>query len=261
MSVWYCIPSARPPEEAERALSLWRKQGYEIALWRESFPEFGWSTESPACDLALGVGGKHYPGYAVAVNDLVSRVLERDPACDWCVIGGDDVEPDMNHMAEEIAAQCSEHFSDVAVVRSLEGSNPTARAAVVAGSTMHTFGVMQPTGDRWGDKQGAYADRVCGSAWLGREFCKRINQGQGPLWREYTHMGVDEELQAVAQKYGVLWQRPELIHMHQNWARKRGRADDMPEFLRQANSPEHWGAYKKLLAERQAAGFPGSEPL
>jgi hypothetical protein len=125
---------------------------------------------------------------------------------------------------------------------------------------------MQPTGDKWGDKNGPYIERVAGSPWMGREWCERINQGRGPLWPEYFHMGEDEELQHVAIKHGVFWQRPDLIHYHDHWGRARegerlGQRDRMPQFLEKANSPEEWHKYKKLFSERLAAGFPGSDPL
>ena len=113
---------------------------------------------------------------------------------------------------------------------------------------------------RFGDRfAGGSIDRICGSAWLGREWCLRINQGKGPLWPEYTHMFSDEELQNVAIKYGVFWQRPDLTHLHNHWGREPG--GQAPEFLKRANSSAEWDAYKKLFRERRAAGFPGSEPL
>ena len=79
-------------------------------------------------------------------------------------------------------------------------------------------------------------------------------------------MGVDEELQHVAIKYGVFWQNEHLTHHHAHWGRplpgeKIGMADRMPAFLKEANSPEHWKKYKELFTSRKIAGFPGSEPL
>lgn len=35
MSVWFCIPSARPAVEAEPVLAKWRTMGYKIALLRQ----------------------------------------------------------------------------------------------------------------------------------------------------------------------------------------------------------------------------------
>lgn len=249
MSVWLTIPSARPPEEAERVLNLWEERGYKIALWRDA----------KAPDIRLDSEGgtyysfEEYPGYAKAINYLIAEVMIHDPYAEWFIAAGDDIEPDPNHSAEEIAQMCGEHFY---FLRRREHK-------------MSTFGVMQPTGDRWGDRgdgKGAYIDRVCGSAWIGREFARRVNQGRGPLWPEYTHMFVDEELQAVAQKYGVLWQRRDLTQMHRHWGRGpegnpnalQDFATAVPEHLKEVNTPEHWHKYKALFEQRKAAGFPGS---
>jgi hypothetical protein len=250
MSVWYCIPSARPKEETERIVKAWNDQGYKVALYRDFTSSVD---DQPKCDM-LFMG--HYPGYAVATNTLAKLVFERDKDCDWIVAGGDDILPDPNHSAIGIARECSDHFRN----RHIEATGETF-------NVHPTFGVMQPTGDKdFGDAQGPYIERVCGSPWLGREFCRRINQGNGPFWPDYFHMGSDEELQAVATKLGVLWQRPDLKHYHSHWGRPRegekmGSADRMPDFLKRANSPAEWAKYKRIFQERQAAGFPGSEPL
>jgi hypothetical protein len=66
----------------------------------------------------------------------------------------------------------------------------------------------------------------------------------------------------VAMKLGILWQRPDLIHYHEHWGRKPdATTDDMPEFLKAANSTEEWNKAKALYERRRAAGFPGHEPL
>ena len=140
------------------------------------------------CDIWLYVG--NYQGWPWATNLLLRHVHWLSPGTPWLIAGGDDMDPEPEAAPEEIARQCEAHFGG-------------------------TYGVMQPTGDRWGVNpdhpnpamRSAYIDRVCGSAWIGREFARRVNQGKGPLWPEYKHMFVDEELQGVAQKLGVLWQR------------------------------------------------------
>lgn len=279
MSVWLTIPSKRSPEEAEPVLKQWRERGYKIALWRDDM-EFPYG-------VADYVRAGPYPGYAVACNLLLADLLATEHAdIEWAVCGGDDVLPDPNHTAEEIALDCSLHFREW---QPRWNKAPSEKPG--------TFGVMQPTGDRWGIDPnthafvsrtqgcnscacqvcgrgeiapvhlvGAYIDRVAGSPWIGREFARRMYQGKGPYWPEYTHMGVDEELQAVAIKYGVFWQRPDLTHFHQHWGRPKpgeviGQAERMPEFLEKANSLGEWKRYKRIFADRQAAGFPGSEPL
>lgn len=263
-SVWYCIPSKRPPEEAEPILREWRERGYKIALWRDE------GDGHVTADWVMH--GWEYPGYARAVNVLTKQVLEQAPSCEWIVTGGDDVLPDPNRSAEGIARECSTHFGRINGVYEVEClefyQDPEVSARGILGRPNSTFGVMQPTGDRdWGDRRGPYCDFVAGSPWMGREWCLRINQGQGPLRPEYFHFGCDEELQAVAIKYGVFWQRQDLIHKHMNWGRptKPGQrlvnVDEMPAFLRKANSTDEWMKYKKIFKERSEAGFPGSEPL
>ena len=93
--------------------------------------------------------------------------------------------------------------------------------------------------------------------------------------RRATDVGCDREQRtrrpahAVAEHLDHAFGHVTLAHNahdHRHWGRPRegekmGQADRMPEFLREANSPEHWARYKKLFAERKAAGFPGSEPL
>lgn len=276
MSVWLTIPSKRPPEGSVPVLMAWKERGYKIALWRDdqNFP-------GGIADYIRSE--QNYPGYAIACNTMLADLIATFPDAEWFVCGGDDVLPDPNHTAEEIALQCMIHF----------GNQAAQRNQLTSGGN---FGVMQPTGDRWGEDRnthaftpltscggckcqlcglqedapahmiGAYIDRVAGSPWIGREFARRMYQGNGPYFPEYTHMGVDEELQAVAQKLGVFWQRPDLTHFHQHWGRPRdgeriGQADRMPAFLEKANSAPEWARYKNIFASRKASGFPGSEPL
>ena len=258
MSVWVTIPSARPVAEVAKWAAAWRERGYEIALWRDDLPE---TIPARVADWVLSA--LEYPGYARAVNVLVQQICAEYPGAEWFVAGGDDVFPDPNHTAEEIAAQLRAHFAGLACIQHRSCGCETCRERTC------TFGVMQPTGDRFA---GGSIDRICGSPWMGREFCKRINQGHGPLWPEYTHMWVDEELQHVAIKYGVFWQRPDLIHLHRHFQRESDALDSpalpvdgvkikRPHFLEEANSNAHWTKYKGIFLNRQQRGVPGSEPL
>jgi hypothetical protein len=235
--VWLVCPSARPVEHVAKWAAAWRERGYEVAILRND-------GQSVGCTMGmLSFQVSQYRGYAVAVNylidELIEPLFEADPGAEWFIAAGDDIFPDPDHTAGEIAKELDEHFGG-------------------------TYGVCQPTGDRYGEerrsphpliKQQAYIDRVAGSAWIGREFCQRAYNGKGPLWHEYFHNGVDEELQELAIKLGVFWQRPDLIHRHDHWARERG--TPMPDFLIKANAG--WDDYKKLFAARKAAGFPDYE--
>lgn len=245
MSVWVCVPSKRPAAEVKRWAEAWRDMGYQLAIKRE---------EVDGLDKML-IGYAHVPtypsymGYAKETNLLITTVLEVYPDARWCVIGGDDVWPDTTKRADEIARECEEHFGGGDMIGTLDRN-----------LLFHTFGVMQPTGDAWADGMGRIIERIAGSAWIGREFALLAYGGNGPLWPEYRHMFPDEELQCVAQKLGVFWQRPDLTQRHEHWARKAGATrEDIPEFLTEANSAAHWAKYKGIFEARKAAGFPGHE--
>lgn len=265
MSVWLTIPSSRPPEEANPCLAAWRERGYKIALWCDKPSDVA----AKFCDWGVA---SEYPGYANSCNHLIAHVFANWPDAEFGVIGGDDVWPDPNKSAEEIAQECKAHFYNT-----IELTYPPSRPAWAydargtwpdrCGGNSHDawglFGVMQPTGDRFAEGQ---IDRIAGSAWIGREFALRVNRGNGPLWPEYTHMFVDEELQNVAIKYGVFWQRPDLVQMHRCYARASDAIDSPAIAARHpahithdGYTMEHWKKYEALFLERKAEGFPGSE--
>ena len=235
MSIWLILPSARPVEEAEACLKLWSDKSYRIGVFREQ------ARGRVGADLLIN--DKPYPGYAAAVNLLAKKVLDLDPSATWMIASGDDTDPDP-HDPQEIAQECLDHFYG-------------------------RFGVMQPTGDTWNCSP-TYSDRptierVAGSPWLGRQWCRSAYGGRGPLWPEYYHNFADEDLQHVATKLGVFWQRSDLIHLHHNWARAetieervRIAVQGPPEHLIAANA--HWTADEKLFFARRDAGFPGSDP-
>jgi len=241
MSVWFCIPSARPPAEIESALEQWRERGYKIALYVDSH-ERAYALQHSVDDV---FGCTIYPGYAQAVNNICKRVLAHDPSCNWIVTGGDDTFPDPNHTAEEIAAQCTEHFG-----------GPFANYG--HSRPQNTFGVMQPTGDRFA---GGCIDRIAGSPWLGREWCLRANGGRGPFWPEFTHMFGDECLKRTAEKLGVYWARPDLIHKHNHFQRESDAIDSnavakpVPEHLKKWNTPQHWDEMKAIFKRLEAEDF------
>ena len=240
MSVWVCFPSKRPPEVVNKVLQAWHDMGYRSAVMRDGGDSSVHAHWQHFIDGYLGWGG--------SMNLLQRQAFGCDPQCNWVVAASDDIYPDPNVRAEEIAQQCDEHFFQSAVVRDAYDVHPT-------------FGVMQPIGDlkAW---PASRIDRICGSPWLGREFCRRMYQGNGPFWPEYRHMHDDEELFEVSKKLGVLWQREDLTHRHEHWGRKSlAQRSDIPEFLREANSQENWKRTQTLFNQRKAAGFPGHEPI
>ena len=248
MSVWFCIPSARPPEQVLPVTQAWHERGYKVALWRDT--ECLPLAMNGGMDFSM-TGG--YPGYAQAVNSLAAEVLKRDPACDWVVTGGDDTLPDPDHTAEGIAKQCSHHFE---FVTTTDGNTlPTGNPA--------TFGVMQPTGDRFA---GGCIDRIAGSPWLGREWCLRANGGSGPYWPEFTHMFGDECLKRTAEKLGVYWARPDLVHKHNHFQRESDAIDaravqkPVPPHLAKWNTRAHWDEMQAIFRSLEAEDFAPCMP-
>jgi hypothetical protein len=257
MSVWLTIPSARPPAECVPLFQKWHERGYKIAI----FDDFGPTAVAKGADYYIL---DQYPGYATACNRLIREVMAKDLSAEWFICAGDDIEPDPSESAEYIAASCYDYF----------WGNPGSQFPQYEPPENHAglFGVMQPTGDRWHEGVGGFAnapiDRVCGSAWYGREYCRRMYGGQGPLYPGYQHMFEDEEAQEVAIKMGVFWQRRDLVQRHNHWG--RGATDDavitmgpdtIPPHLRKWNTPEHWREAKALFESRKLAGFPGHEPI
>lgn len=249
MSVWFAVPSARPAAERDPILKLWREKGYKIALFLDQ-PE-----HAPADFIFTG----KYPGYSMAVNTLVAHILATDPRAEWIVTGGDDTEPDPNRWADEIALECSVHFAELHALRPIPSR-----------ISNETFGVMQPTGDRWGENepwnrlhyptQPAYIDRICGSPWMGRTFCERMYGGNGPMWPEFWHMFNDEHMQEVCLKLGILWQRRDLTHHHHH-AQRNPMTAKVPEFLARAYSKDNWDKMKAIFERLKAGGFKESEDL
>lgn len=254
MSVYLTIPSARPIDEVAPVFDRWRSMGYKIAIWRDdmAFP-------CGIVDYIRSGDGAPYPGYAAAVNALIADVLKSDSSADWFIAAGDDTFPDPLHPAEEIAAQCREYYGDRYQLE-CDGGNNLYR--LMTEEQAETYGVMQPTGDRFA---GGSIDRIAGSAWIGREFARRVYGGNGPLWLEFTHMFVDEHLKAVAEKLGVYSMRPDLIHLHRHYQREsdaicsnavpRPWPAHMQAAKNDGYTQEHWDRSKEVFDRLKAGGF------
>lgn len=249
MSVWLTVPSIRPPAEAKACFDKWRALGYKIAVLRQGEPI--------EADLVIPTG--EYLGWARSTNILAREVLRRDNTAWWCVGGGDDYCPDPRLESRIISSDLNGYFQQL---------HPESMSRLFVGS----YGVAQPTGDRWGDcesarqtfgqNRGAVIDRVAGSPWMGREWCERAYLGNGPMWDGYHHIYADEELQAVAEAQGVYWQRPDLTQFHDHPARKSeaGFGEYNKGHLAPLYSEAAWAEGRKMFEDRKSKGFPGSEP-
>lgn len=260
MSVWFVIPSKRQGAELYTCLEAWHEQGYRIAIAREMTDPI----DSCAQFVDSYTAVHSYQGWARSTNLVIANVMAEYADAEWFVGGGDDYFPDPRKTADEIAAECNEAFLNLHIVNKFPWMADSDPRPISKPAVSHTFGVMQPTGDRWGEKNGeATIDRIAGSPWMGREFCRRMYRGGGPLYNGYFHNFADEELQCVAQKMEVFWQRRDLMQEHRHWARPRGDWRDAPAWAHAINNPAQsdWNKSKALFAARKAAGFPGSEPL
>ena len=261
ISVWLTIPSARPASEIKERLERWRDMGYKIALWRNG-PHVDDSIE---CDWLFS--RPDYHGWGASINFIIERVAEYDPTADWFLGGGDDTDPDPTKRAEDIAQECSEHFYDevLEIWQSLPVSERRATPAFA-----RWFGVMQPTGDRWGADEPwakamfpdapAYIDRICGSPWIGRSFAERAHSGAGPFHPDFFHMFADESLLEYAKMLGVLWQRRDLIHFHDH--PRRDGIPRTPDFAAATGiyGSEEWERGKAILARLKAEKFASCLP-
>jgi hypothetical protein len=220
--------------------------------------------------------------------------MARDSEAQWFVSGGDDYFPDPTKRAEDIAQECAAHFAADfnESAKDCQGWTSEDRMRIHEYRALsETFGVMQPTGDRWGegrcttcngvgkwngpnmrgdycdDCQGsgrsATIDRIAGSPWIGREFARRAYHGGGPLYNGFYHNFADEHLQCIARKLGVFWQRRDLTQEHRHWARLRGDWRDCPPWAKAINDPKlsDWDASKALFAKLKAGGFREADDL
>jgi hypothetical protein len=218
--VWYAIPSASP-EKCRKTLPAWRERGYKIAVLQ--------NYERGDIPADISVWSDHYPGWPGSINILCDKVVPRSAPI--VVSGGDDMLPDPNHTAQELAEQFLAHFKD---------------------SPGGTFGVMQPHGDTFME-----SPRYCGSPFLGRRWIDSMYNGAGPMPTHYHHNWADNELYWVARALNALWSRPDLSHFHDHFTRE-GKAK--PKYWTEAVETTDARDCKRLIA-RAWSKFPGHEPL
>lgn len=212
--VWFAIPSANP-QKCRKVLPAWRERGYKIAVLQNF--EAG---DIPA-DIAAWFD--HYPGWPESVNILCRDIVPA--SCDLIVSGGDDMLPDPNHTAEELADQFFEHFPD-------------------------GFGVMQPHGDEF-----LSAKRYCGSPFIGRGWFESMYAGAGPMYGRYHHNYADNELYWVAKGLGALWERPDLSHFHDHFTRTGQAQPAYWESVKRKDLPDCLLYYARVHEH-----FPGHAP-
>lgn len=220
LNVYVLIPSALKAH-CPAIFDLWKVKGYKLGLFVDPRGDY-------PCELLIRAA---YPGVWNAWNGLAKAALSC--GADAVVLAGDDMEPDPNHSAQEVAAMYLERF-------------PNGE------------GIMQPSGDIQGiDNSGKpAAARICGSPWMGREWIKRAYLGNGPVDGRYNAFYADESLKHVAEKLGKLWMEPRLSQFHRHWSWHH-----LPRQSYHERNQARWHEDQKLFGLSMAAGFPEGEWL
>jgi len=214
--VWLIMPVVN--EDLCRAnVPRWLAQGYHVCLLQDR-------TRFDVPGTMILQPWSHYAGYAFSVN-FATRELQRHGLLgDVFVYAGEDMHPDPQRNAQEVAERYRTHYPDL-------------------------NGIVQPTGD---DLNGT--DRICGSPIVGRDAFKEFNNGFGIFWPGYNHYFADEELFNVSLRHGRLVQDRDLMHYHDHWTRS-GTPSKRPHHKL---LEERWANDKALFNHRKALDFPGS---
>lgn len=217
MNVWVCFPSV-DCHKASLAKTKWRKQGYKVALF--------FDVDRESVDADRNFFGR-YQGYWNACN-LMARALVADEKADIVVFAADDIDPDPNHTAQEIAEIYVKRFPDF-------------------------YGVLQPCADPQGlDASGkSAAARIAGSPWLGRKWITDAFGGKYPIPDEPFHFYSDELLKEVAERLGKLEMRPDLEQWHHHWSFEHRE----PANYQRRNSTFHWDKDKAWFMRHKAEDF------
>ncbi len=201
-----------------------------FAAWQS----MGWDTFAVVegdAEIANATGvfrQTEYPGWGESFNRL-ARVL--NGRYDFLATGGDDITPDPTRDAATIGRELSEHFGG-------------------------TFGVCQPSADRWAwDKDGTRSP-IAYAPIIGADFARRWNCRMGAFWPSYFQWFSDDELCRVTTAADLLWERPDLMFYHDHVSR-----DGRQTPWYKAEKHPRWQGDADLFKARQAAGFPGHEPI
>lgn len=213
--VWLAIPTACP-EMCRENIPRWKERGYRVALLQDTV-----RFDVPDADRIVHV--ERYEGWCKAVNLLCREVV---PASATLIVtGGDDMHPDPNHTAEQLAEQFYGHFPD-------------------------GFGVMQPHGDDF-----MFTPHYAGSPFFGRRWAESMYGGRGPVFEGYYHNWADNEIYWVARCLHAFWSRPDLTHYHDHHTRRPRAQGEFREKIDRRDLDDC-----RLFIARSWTRFPGHEP-
>lgn len=224
MSVFCLIPVHQDQiAMATATAAVWKAKGYGVAALVDGPRD---EIDVPqGCDLVVQVD--QYKGFASSINTLCAELQKRVGDVDWVVVGNADIYPHEGLTAEQIAAQCKEHFDG-------------------------TLGVMQPAGQHFG---ALAAKTACTCAWIGLEWRQTFYGGKGPFHPEYFHYYEDAEIMHVASLTKTLWWRTDLTQHHDHYLLH---TKTTPPHLEKTKP--HAVISKNLFMRRKAQLFPGAIP-
>lgn len=226
---YVCFPSAKI-ERGIECVNAWVARGYIPIVMLDKIPA---DDEWPKFDGGILMTSPEtpFPGYYKVINNICCMAFQHGADLVTCI--GDDMSPDPNKSAQEIADEYFIRFPD-------------------------GFGVMQACGDPQGrDVFGTpAAARICGSPTFDRKWFRRAYGGRGPFCTDYRSFYSDEDLWNVAGLCGNLYLNPRLTIFHNHWSfggMKRETYHERAEL--------NWSHDKMIFAHRRAEGFQGWEPL
>ncbi len=213
--VWFAIPSASV-DRCRENLPKWREMGYRIAILQNRQ-----RADIPA-DIVQW--SDTYPGWGESINILCRDIIPA--SADIVVSGGDDMLPDPNKPAAQLAAEYFDRF-------------PSG------------MGVMQPAGDDF-----MWSKNYCGSPWFARPFFTTMYRGRGPMHGGYRHNWADYELYWVARCRKMLWMRDDATQYHAHFTRDGSQRPDW--WQREVGDTDQRDC--ELFLSRKYRFFPGHEP-
>ncbi len=211
MDIWVVWPTVHL-DQSNKMIPIWKSFGYKVAILAN--PPF---THGHFPEADRVIVQKKWLGFPVAANILCKEVPGN-----IVVVAGDDLYPDPESNAEEIGTHFLKRFPD-------------------------TFGLVQPTGDKFG-----CWDKCAVSPWIGRAFIEKAYGGNGPYREEYFHYFSDQELQEYAIKMNVFEQFKYVTQFHDHWQRQE--KPSRPGHLIQAGAK--WRKDKQIFEQRKKEGFP-----
>jgi hypothetical protein len=216
----YLIPTANPALAAE-CFRAWRSMGWDTFALVDGNDVL----DAAILDVVNFVFRQNdYPGWGESFN-IMARTLHE---YDWLATGGDDVWPDPMRYAETIGNELSAHFNG-------------------------TFGVCQPSADRWAWNKNGTTAPICYAPIIGAEFARRWNGGKGAFWPGYFQWCADAELHGATE--GLLLERPDLMFDHRHVSK-----DGRPSPAYKTGKQHRWQADWDLYEQRRRDRFPGHEP-